>query len=190
MRRNADSRLTTVTKFPAGILNEDDCPFTEAELRLALTLAYPPEEAERFARRTAEGARTMYARAQFEADLAAGTRGSRISCEFMVLPDFIFALLTLSDREVAARFHEWQTAMSERSRAGRELQAMHRAGLDTRGPVAPEVSAQLDAEDSTHRQEWERVLMEARQLLALPIEERYAKTRGGLDGTRRSSRGP
>ena len=144
-------------------IHDEDCPFTEEELKSALVLAYPPEEAARLARDVAVGAAEARAR-------PVPRVGSR---EFLVLPDFWFGLVATVSPDLSERVERWRRGLREPHRGSRERNAMYSAGLSPRDPPTPEVTRKLDEEDEEVEAQWRRLQAEVATFLGLAEEERW-----------------
>ena len=176
--RGANGRQTSGERRIPGLvmhlINEGDLSFTEDELRRALMLAYPPAQAAALARAVAQDARAMHTRQDADAAIARGSRDpTEINAEFLVLPDFWFALLASLDADLEARVHAWQQRARLAARPARERNAMHDAGADPLAPPTAAVNEQLAAEDAAADAAWVALRAEVDAFLRRPLSERW-----------------
>ncbi len=155
-------------------INDDDCPFTEDELRRALTLVYPAEQASSLAHGVAASARSMLTRRDADAALQRGSRDPHeINPETLVLPDFWFALLAALDRTLESRITQWQQRTRRGTRRARERNAMYSAGHDPLAPATATVAELLASEDAAADAAWAQLRADVDALLAQPPEARW-----------------
>lgn len=155
------------------LLNNDDFPFTEEELRRALALVYPSDIA---ARRSADVARLAAATYTRSAAEAAQARGSREPTEInwatLSLPAEWYALLAELDAAMSQRVEAWRRSQHEPHWASRVAQAMWRRGLSPVAPATAEVLAELRAEDAARETAWAEVRARVARARSLPEAER------------------
>lgn len=155
-------------------INDDDCPFTEDELRRALELVYPVQEAASLAHGVAVTARLMLTRPAADAAVQRGSRDPHeINAETLVLPDFWFALLAALDRTLESRLTEWQQRTRLGTRRARERNAMYSAGHDPLAPPTAKVAELLASEDAAADSAWAQLRADVDALRAQPFEARW-----------------
>ena len=163
------------------LLNEDDFPFTEDELKRALALVYPSDIARRLSADVARMAATAHTRAAAEAARARGSREpTEINWETLSLPAEWYALLAELDAAMAQRVETWRRSQREPFWASRVAQAMWRRGLSPAAPATAEVLAELSAEDAAWEAAWGEARARVASARALPEAERERLVRLAL----------
>lgn len=148
-------------------ISADDFPFTADELRRALALAYPADQAARLSAHIialGQGRneqshpplpQSEYSRAHTATDNAT-----------ILIPPSTWALLAASSASLEQRCEEWRRRNRLVSRAAREGAARQEHGLAMNQALPSELTSRWDEEDTAAEQEWTALLGQARTLLA------------------------
>ncbi|MCC6317530.1 MAG: hypothetical protein IT361_07520 [Gemmatimonadaceae bacterium] len=98
-----------------------------------------------------------------------------ISREYLVIPDFWFALVAALEPALDERVTQWRIGQ-RMPRATREQNAMFAAGLSPKEPATPAIVQQLAEEDAQHEEQWNILCRQVAEFLQLPPDERFRRT--------------